>query len=204
MARPSLVLWCDLETTGIDPDHEHAAVLEASFELCYPSGKEILGATTVLHWPTAFPITDVWSKHFETGLMDECRTEGVPRRSDFDAQFATILEEERDKKNAIIYLAGSSVHFDRGWMKKHLPYIDQELHYRMIDVRTLFLFLQFQGVDVRVRDGQDKSEIHRAEADMRWAKRAYYQIEKMWKGVKALDSLSTGVTELGFEPGKES
>lgn len=188
--RPSLILWCDLETTGVDPEHEHATILEASFELCYPSGKPILDATTVIAYPTGFPINHVWKNHFTSGLMDECRRTGddepnpPPRRSDFDVQFSNVLERHRNEKNAVIYLAGSSIHFDRGWIKKHLPYIDKELHYRMIDVRTLIMFLQFQGINFRLKDGQDKFTIHRAKADREWAKRAYFQIEKLWKGVK--------------------
>lgn len=179
--RNNLVLWCDLETSGIDPDVEHASVLEVSFELCYPSGKPILEANTPLHWPSAFPISEVWPEHFRSGLMDECRKDGCVRRSDFDVQFATVLERERKKRDAHILLAGSSIHFDRRWIRKWLPYIEKELHYRMIDVRSLILFLQFQGINFRMKDGQDKSTIHRAKADREWAKLAYFAIEDLWK-----------------------
>jgi len=194
---PHLVLWCDTETTGIDPEDKEATILEVSFELCFPSGKPILDATTVLAWPSSFDSSKVWGQHHTSGLMAECLDfENAPRRSDFDVQFAEILEKQRNLRNAIIILAGSSIHFDRSWIRRHLPYVDNELHYRMLDVRSLILFLQFQRIDVRLKDGQDKSEIHRAKADREWAKAAYFRIEEMWKGVKALDSLSHGKTDL--------
>jgi len=200
--RPSLILWCDLETTGIDPQDEHGCILEASFELCFPSGKPILEATTPIAFPTAFPIGHIWTNHFTSGLMDECRRTGddepnpPPRRSDFDVLFATVLERERNDKNAVIYLAGSSIHFDRRWIREEFPFIEMELHYRMIDVRTLIMFLEFQGIDFHLKDGQNKSNIHRAKADREWAKRAYYRIEELWEGVKALDRLSRGMTDI--------
>lgn len=34
-------------------------------------------------------------------------------------------------------LAGNSIHFDRGFMKVHLPQAEAELHYRMIDVSSM-------------------------------------------------------------------
>jgi len=200
--RPHLILWCDLETTGIDPAADFSGILEASFQLCYPSGKPILEATTPIHWPTSFPVTHIWDNHFKTGLMKECQDDECTRRSDFDAQFATVLEEQRNKHDAIIILAGSSIHFDRRWIQHHFPFIEEELHYRMIDVRSLILFLQFQSIDFRLRDGQDKSNIHRAKADREWAKSAYFEIEKMWSDMwqRAINRVkSEGVESIALQ-----
>jgi oligoribonuclease len=71
---------------------------------------------------------------------------GTYSRYDVDVELARFIRDhavklgKNDKDQVTIsrpQLAGNSIHFDRGFMKVHLPEAEAQLHYRMIDVSTI-------------------------------------------------------------------
>ena len=165
----SRFLWLDLETTGLDPDTcvvlEVAAIVTTNdlqeldtFEKVVAYDVEMLQMT---RWP--------WKQHTENGLLDDVATaygqtrlQGGDQPADIqyiDTHLAIFIREySRDEK---LRLAGSSVHFDREFMRKHLPYSLAALHYRQFDVSVFHELRRWMGVEFPAQ-----TKAHRAMADI--------------------------------------
>lgn len=135
MIQPWLVL--DIETTGLDPEtdlicelayiHVKADLLECCSQQFTVNGD---GQIAKLHGNDY-----VLAMHEQSGLFDELReTEnGYSMRSlDMELAYAFKTSEQ-------IILVGNSIHFDRSFIKKHLPKFEKLLHHRMVDVSSLKL-----------------------------------------------------------------
>lgn len=153
--------WIDVETTGLSTNRDELleiAVSTAQFDTPFD-------ATPVYHRVIEFPppwrpgaqnpqMSDfVREMHTKSGLLDECARSGV-------ARMVMVGELEKliphDPANNI--LAGSSVHFDRGF----LPYtIAPRFSHRHYDVSSIKLFCESLGMPKIPKD-----EAHRAQADV--------------------------------------
>jgi oligoribonuclease len=127
------IVWCDVETTGLS--HEWDQVLEVAFVVT-DSDLEILGAyTEVVHWPELVSMKPVVREmHTRTGLLDEVYMGGKALSEISDEVIAFL------KRNAVTDrspLAGSTVHFDRGFIKRDMPEVLAMIHYRNLDVSSL-------------------------------------------------------------------
>jgi oligoribonuclease len=129
-------LWLDLETTGLEAIS--CTVLEVAAIVTDAQLNEMGRFHQIVHhdvnklmmskWP--------WKQHSESGLLQE--VEETPRYRDrisVDIDLADFIKEY-DKEGPLT-LAGSSVHFDLGFMKIHLPNSYNRLHYRLLDVSIL-------------------------------------------------------------------
>jgi oligoribonuclease len=155
------VLWTDLETTGLEP--REGIILEIALIVTEPDLTEIARFQSVFRspsWVRWFPmVPEVEAMHRASGLLDECeRFEEGPaatwlRVADFLAEHAGALPP---------MIAGSSIHFDRAWLKEHAPWIVRGCHYRMLDVSGVRELLRATGRDAPER--ADKP--HRAMPDI--------------------------------------
>ena len=147
-------LWLDLETTGLDPHKCHilewAAVLaeddregdmspveQFSGVIGFDADRVILNDNAdVVDVPGVDPF--VVKMHIENGLWEECVFSEDNTLEEADEFLAGLCERLGGKTNpGSIVLAGSTVHFDLGFVRVHMPRFAAYLSHRCFDVSTL-------------------------------------------------------------------
>ena len=149
--------WLDLESTGLDPGlndileiYVAVAKFEKPFEatplyhaiLCYN------GEVSRFH-----PV--VQEMHTRNGLWAECATSKTFLPEVEEALLGLIPDVSNN------FFAGSSVHFDAAFLKKHMPRVAARFSHRVYDVSAMSLFARSLGMSPL-----PKSEAHRARADV--------------------------------------
>lgn len=132
----NLLVWLDLEMTGLDPYRERileiaAVVTSAELEVVAE------GPSLVVHQPDeVLDGMGPWctEHHGASGLTERVRA-------------STLGEEEAERQilefvaahcaEATAPLAGNSVHTDRAFLARYMPRLDGYLHYRIVDVSTV-------------------------------------------------------------------
>lgn len=152
-------LWLDLETTGLDPEIDvilelAAFVTDANLEQLGDPVSMVIGAGYV-HMDTV-----VYEMHTASGLLDEVAESEYRDRDAGDAVLALIGAHEWTDGKPI--LAGSTVHFDRAFLREWLPGLEERLHHRHLDASGLWMAACDVGHDVPKPSGG-----HRALADAR-------------------------------------
>jgi oligoribonuclease len=134
-----MLLWLDLETTGIDPVNDH--ILEVAWRITNDS----LIPWSVTQSRVVSPTADVWRQlketpfvmdmHIQNGLLDDIDNEFVEKLMLED------IEDEILKDVNIVdgpwMVAGSSVHFDLAFIREYMPRLAEKLSHRIYDVTTL-------------------------------------------------------------------
>lgn len=131
-----MIVWVDLETTGLDPAKETPLELGYIFTDDYLN--EIKRGSTVIHCDESVRgnCHDIVQKmHDKSGLWQECFASDNTAEW-VDAGFAKGLAKLKEENGESSPLAGSSVHFDRKFMEKYFPKSLSLLHYRNIDVSS--------------------------------------------------------------------
>ncbi len=161
----TILMWLDLETTGLDEKTgrilEYAAVF-TDLELNELAALEGIVLQNI--WKVKNLMNDfVLDMHTKNGLLEELAQAG-------DADYNTTLTlaegkllsalESLQDENTIVVIAGSTISFDRGWVKEHMPTLEETLHYRQLDVSSY-------KVGFPEIFGTETSEAHRAMADVR-------------------------------------
>ncbi|MCK4485514.1 MAG: oligoribonuclease [Desulfobacterales bacterium] len=130
------MIWMDLEMTGIDP--EKYVILEIA-TIVTDDNLELLaeGPDIAINHPEKILLAmDEWSRsqHQASGLIDKARA------SHYNCQQA----EEKTLEFLHMYcqkgqspLCGNSVWQDRRFLVKHMPSLNEFLHYRNIDVSSI-------------------------------------------------------------------
>lgn len=137
MSKHDRLVWIDLEMTGLDPDH-HVVVEVAA--LVTDADLNILGqgVDIVVH-ATEEQLAGmnelVADMHGSSGLTEAIRTSTTTIEQAEQAVLDLIAEHCDPDHPAP--LAGNSIATDRSFIRKHMPRLDNALHYRMIDVSTL-------------------------------------------------------------------
>lgn len=128
----TIYVWLDLETTGIDNN------------LC-----QIIEVATIIT-DDSFNVLDTYESivnpgavYYEQGALKMHKSSGLYERVKTGAKIDTVEEEvlnlirryEPRKRRA--YLAGNSIHFDRGYLSKYMPSIVEHLASRHLDVSAV-------------------------------------------------------------------
>jgi oligoribonuclease len=143
--------WIDLETTGSEPGQDQ--VLEVGIVLTRAS----FDPYQVRSWVAHYDIEDaqhaskvVFDMHTANGLWEAADESGWTIEeidSQIDAWLRTTTASYPHRK---VILCGSGVsHFDRRFIRRHLPQLDAWLTYYAIDVGVIRRFLRLAGIDVR-------------------------------------------------------
>jgi oligoribonuclease len=158
-----LIVWCDLETTGLDP--RAGSILEiamiATDDNFEQIGEPFTSIVRPLHMRGLEAMSDyVKNMHHVSGLLDEiwqgaegspCGVgpfvlrEDVPRLGDVERAAIKWIEQivainatvtvKQELRGAP--LAGNTVHFDKRWLIEHMDDLERLFSHRIYDVSTL-------------------------------------------------------------------
>lgn len=161
------LIWIDLETTGLEPHRD--VILEVA--LSRSTLEDPFNAHPIYHQVMRLQVPDaerlryacpfVFDMHTKNGLLEECRT--APRFArEVEQDLLDLIPDERQAhRDRLPVLAGSTVHFDRGFMAHWWPHLEQRFSHRHYDVSAVKLFCQSLGMEPIA-----KGEAHRAKDDI--------------------------------------
>jgi oligoribonuclease len=173
MSETELLVWMDLEMTGLDASHHR--IIEIA-TLVTDARLEVVaeGPDLVVYQPEAvLDEMNEWSRqhHAESGLLDRVRTCGVTE-SEAEAQTLEFLRTHCPPGAAP--LAGNSIHVDRWFLKQYMPALESYLHYRNVDVTSI------------------------KELVRRWFPHTFTQLPQKTDTHRALDDIRESIAELSF------
>jgi oligoribonuclease len=159
---PSKLFWVDLEMTGLDPDEdlilEVAAIITdfdfkelARFEARIGHPRDTVTGRMQLNtwWETVPENRDEFLERLD---------EGRPPAT-VEQELILLLAEQFE--DTPIILAGNSIHQDRKFIAHWWPELNAKLHYRMLDVSALKVYMQGKyGIEF------EKKSVHRALDDI--------------------------------------
>ncbi|MBA3458509.1 MAG: oligoribonuclease [Deltaproteobacteria bacterium] len=166
MAGNDILVWMDMEMTGLDPAKER--IIEVATILTDGQLTEIaVGPDLVIHQPDeVLAAMDDWNKkhHGQSGLIERVKASTV---TDADAEIATLefIKQHVGAKDRPV-LAGNSIHQDRRFIRRYMPALDARLHYRMVDVSTVKELARRWFPQITAKQ-PPKNETHRALDDIR-------------------------------------
>lgn len=169
MPRNDIVLFCDLETTGVDRELDD--IIEVGIAIyAWPAFEEVAALSmNILPRPSAFERMnakdEVREMHKKNGLFDEIVAGiGAPDYASADAEIDEFLSRFGTRGSAHIPLGGSGVlHFDRPFIKKNLPLFDGRISHWAYDVGVMRRMFLLAGA----RYADDSGKTHRALDDAR-------------------------------------
>ena len=130
--------WVDIESTGLD--EESGYLLEVGCIITDDSLNVLETLALVVQpedpahaWEAANDF--VREMHTENGLWDAIRNgDGLPLPQVEQRMLDVVMTYTADEKHP---LCGSTIGFDRRWLRLHMPRLEAAFHYRNIDVSTL-------------------------------------------------------------------
>lgn len=132
----SLLFWLDCEMTGLDVESD--LIIEIGVKVTDAEGENLhVGPSYVIHASVErLEMMGSWCKrtHSSNGLWDEVIASSISMKEAEDHIIAWMDSLQYDK---VKYLAGSSIWCDRMFLKKLMPNLDAQFHYRMLDVSSL-------------------------------------------------------------------
>lgn len=127
------MVWIDVETSGLDTELDQ--LLEVAMVITDENMEPHAAYQAVVHWDELPPMNDfAWRMHTENGLLEECR-QGGKTLPQIDTEMSQLLDSQGIVGNSP--LCGSTIHFDRAFVKRGLPLAHGRLHYRNVDVSSL-------------------------------------------------------------------
>lgn len=173
------LVFVDLETSGLDQNAPNAEILELALVAVDPRT-----LTEVAHWSSPLNArchTGEWhprvlDMHQANGLLDDLRgprrhlrfeAGGWPWVHEAEAVACAFMAQYAPSTEAGPYspMCGANVgSFDRQWIRKFMPKLDQCFHYRCLDTNTAFLVDQYV---FGLSNGVKAQCAHRALADAR-------------------------------------
>ncbi len=162
---PGVLIWMDLEMTGLDPER-NAVVEIAALATDWDLGALDKGIDLVVHQSeeALAEMSDVVRQmHTRSGLLEEIRSSPV----NLTEAGARVLEYIKGHAPTprTVPLCGNTIGMDRRFLSRYLPEIEDHLHYRSIDVSSIKeLCRRWYPEPFKARP--DKSEGHRALSDV--------------------------------------
>ena len=166
MAGSDVLVWLDMEMTGLDPARER--IIEIATILTDGQLAEIaVGPELVIHQPDEIlAAMDEWNTkhHGASGLTERVRQSQITD-ADAEAQTIAFIDAHVSPRERPV-LAGNSIHQDRRFIRRYMPGLEKRLHYRMVDVSTVKELARRWYPQVIARQPA-KRDTHRALDDIR-------------------------------------
>ena len=166
MAGSDLLVWLDMEMSGLDPERER--VIEIATILTDGQLTEIaVGPELVIHQPDEIiAAMDDWNTkhHGASGLTERVRQSQITD-ADAEAQTIAFIDAHVSARERPV-LAGNSIHQDRRFIRRYMPALEKRLHYRMVDVSTIKELARRWYPQIIARQ-PPKRDTHRAFDDIR-------------------------------------
>src|SRR5678815_4486542 len=166
MAGSDVLVWLDMEMTGLEPARER--IIEIATILTDGQLAEIaVGPELVIHQADeVLAAMDDWNKthHKASGLVDRVKASTITD-GDAEAQTLAFINAHVGAKERPV-LAGNSIHQDRRFIRRYMPSLDARLHYRMVDVSTIKELARRWFPQVTAKQ-PPKKDTHRALDDIR-------------------------------------
>lgn len=169
-----MLLWCDLETTGLDPKEE--IILEIGLILTDNQLEIVDVYSSLIHWGDSAAKIKAWAEtpvqlmHEKNGIWELYDQQSSARNIDIISE--EMIEFMEDNKIAYKemderpYLAGATVNFDRSFLQNSLSHFhDTQIHYRNVDVTTVKQLARMWHPDI-VTTMPPERKIHRAIPDL--------------------------------------
>ena len=164
MASPDVLVWVDLEMTGLDPERD--VVIEIATIVTDAQLTVIAeGPVLAIHQDDAvLGAMDEWNtrQHGHSGLLDRVRQSTMDEE---EAERQTLAFLERHAVAGKSPMCGNSICQDRRFMVRHMPRLEAFFHYRNLDVSTVKELARRWRADVYA--GFSKQGSHRALDDIR-------------------------------------
>jgi oligoribonuclease len=161
-AIPTKLFWVDLEMTGLDSTND--VILEVAAEITDFNFKTLASYEAIIKQPKDVVVErmqkNIWWAGYPENRDDFINKLDQGKDSkQAERELIELLDKEFKDEPAI--LAGNSIHNDRNFIKHWWPALDLKLHYRMLDVSSLKVFMQG-----RYKLEYEKKEVHRAFDDI--------------------------------------
>jgi oligoribonuclease len=132
-----VLAWMDLEMTGLDPEMhvivEIATLITDDALNIVAEGPNLIIQTPEVQLDRMDEV--VVNMHTRSGLLEAIRVSEVTHQHAHDATLAFLKEFSPEPRS--MPLCGNSIGTDRRFLAKHMPIIDEFLHYRSVDVSTV-------------------------------------------------------------------
>lgn len=155
--------WIDIETTGLRPKKD--AILEIGLVVTTKRLDVVSSKNWVIRPSTLVPVVQidpyVFKMHNSSELWEQsinselCLIRATDEATGFLQEYCALGSPA----------CGSSVHFDRGFLKAQAPRLDQAFHYRNIDVSTIRNLMEIHKPEVFESRPKDENR-HRAIPDL--------------------------------------
>ena len=164
MADDARWVWMDLEMTGLDD--KTCAIIQMAIVVTDGSLHELAMWETPIWQPESVLETMspfVRRMHTDNGLLARVRASEVSVAEAEQRALELLTKTGVPYRKGI--LAGNSIWQDRRFLLRHMPHLEQYLHYRQIDVSTIKVVAkQWYGA---AGDSPSKGSSHTALEDVR-------------------------------------
>lgn len=162
--RSDLLVWIDLEMTGLDPQRER--IIEVATLITDNDLKLVAeGPVLAVHQPDALlEGMDEWNTrtHGDSGLTQRVRESRIDTA---EAERQTLAFLKRYVTPNSSPMCGNSVHQDRRFLVREMPELADFFHYRNLDVSTLKELAK--RWNPQALEGFEKRNTHQAMDDIR-------------------------------------
>jgi len=169
-ASGSLLVWLDMEMSGLDPDL--CVPLEIATLVTTPELEIVAeGPNLIMHQPdAALARMDAWNTkhHGESGLTDAVRSSRIGVEQ---AEAETLAFLARYVEPGKSPLCGNTIGQDRRFLVRYMPRLEAFFHYRNIDISTIKeLARRWYGATPPAKKGSHRAldDILESVAELRW------------------------------------